>query len=69
MSEQEWEAVKADQLRRYYRPVEAPVPAPAAPTARAERPSPALAPRRGGKRPSSNRRPAPAPITEDENII
>ena len=31
MSDSEWQAVKADQLRRYYRPIEAPVPAQAVP--------------------------------------
>ena len=28
MSEQEWERVKADQLRRYYRPISRPAPVP-----------------------------------------
>ena len=40
ISDSEWEAVKADQLRRYYRLVEAPVPAPAAPLPEHDRRSP-----------------------------
>ena len=68
ISDSEWEAVKADQLRRYYRLVEAPAPAPAAPLPE-HRPPLALAPRRGSNRPPSNRRPVPAPITEDDNIF
>jgi hypothetical protein len=65
MTNSEWEGVKADQLRRYYRPIEATVPAQAVPPA--ERPKPALAPEMRGKRPPSRR--PPVQITEDENIF
>ena len=34
MSEQEWERVKADQLRRYYRPISLPAPPEIIPPAR-----------------------------------
>jgi hypothetical protein len=63
MSDSEWEAVKADQLRRYYRLVEAPVPARAAPLP-ARAPSPVGAPPKRGKRPQVR-----APVTEDEDIF
>ena len=69
MSDSEWEAVKADQLRRYYRLVEAPVPAPAAPLPEQRPAARPCAPARRGNRPPSNRRPVRAPITEDENIF
>jgi hypothetical protein len=65
MSDSEWQAVQADQLRRYYRPIGAPVPAQAVPPA--ERPKPVLAPEMRGKRPPSRR--PPVQITEDENIF
>jgi hypothetical protein len=68
MSKREWEGVKADQLRRYYRRIEVPVPAQAV-RGPSERPKPALAPPKRGNRPPSNRRPARVPITEDENIF
>jgi hypothetical protein len=68
MSDSDWEEVKADQLRRYYRFIGAPVPAQAV-RVPAERPKPALAPRKRGNRPPSNCHPARVPITEDENIF
>ena len=69
MSEQEWERVKADQLRRYYRPISRPAPVPEIiPPAKVvpyrQRQEVASPPR--GRRQTKAKR---VEITEEEDII
>ena len=77
MSEEEWATVWKRQLDTYYRPVNEPPPPlqeagvreeppRQAPTTPRHVPSPALAPRRGSKRPSSSR---PTEITQEPEDI
>jgi hypothetical protein len=68
MSESEWERVKADQLKRYYRPIEAPVPVVQLPAPKVEQ-LPARRPKQEILPPPKKRRQVPPAVQIEEEDI